>query len=159
MTSTSTRHTQTPMFSGPLRWASNFETTPFFLPALGCVVGSGEHGFNALKTLDPAQRQWILDAPDPRTAKQRGVSRTKVTLRPGWDHGGRVRAMQSVLMAKFALPAMAERLATTGTVHLVETNSWHDNFWGDCFCARCADKPGVNMLGELLMALRAKGSL
>lgn len=144
----------TPMFTGDLAFLSNFHMHTFEVPALGELVWSAEHGFNAFKTLDPAQRRAVLDARSPAQAKRVGRS---VTLRPGWDCGGRVRAMQTVLVAKFAVLDLRDMLVATGDTALVETNRHHDNFWGDCLCGRfrCAG-PGVNMLGELLMALRAK---
>lgn len=54
-------------------------------------------------------------------------------------------------------PELLGKLLSTGTRPLVETNHWHDNFWGDCTCTRCANIRGKNMLGKLLMELR--GSL
>lgn len=150
---------QQPMFSGPLRVLSNFDTTPFHVPALGATVKSSEHAFNAFKTLDPVERQWVLDANTPAQAKHRGQ---KVTLRPGWNEGVRVRAMQSSLLAKFSLPSLREALDHTGHQMLVETNTWHDNFWGDCTghgrtpCRPDCALPGTNMLGQLLMALRCR---
>lgn len=142
-----------PMFTGDLHFLSNFNMTPFDMPLLGGVVKSGEHAFNALKTLDPDQRAHVLAAPSPRDAKARG---RRVTLRPGWDDGYRVRAMQDTLVAKFKHPDLAAKLIATGDLHLIETLTWHDNFWGDCVCPKHAGQPGVNMLGELLMALRAR---
>jgi ribA/ribD-fused uncharacterized protein len=142
------------MFTGALLFLSNFDTTPFEMPNLGGMVRSGEHAFNALKTTSSADRHRILSAATPGLAKRAG---RRVELREGWDDGLRVRAMQAVLLSKFQLPELREQLDGTGSLHLVETNRWHDQFWGDCFCGRpaCA-RPGVNMLGELLMALRAK---
>lgn len=150
-----------PMFDGPLRFLSNFDETPFWVPQLDQMVRSAEHAFNALKTVDPAARQRVLDQTSPGMAKQAG---RRVPLRPGWENGLRVRAMQTVLLAKFRVLDLHERLQDTGDLHLVETNVWHDNFWGDCMpdqtsrtphTPRC-EHPGTNMLGELLMALRAK---
>ena len=142
-----------PMFAGRLGFLSNFDTTPFWVPALDAMVRSGEHAFNALKTTDQGARAQVLAQPTP--AKAKAVGR-RVPLRPGWDDGMRVRAMQATLVAKFSILDLDERLQDTGDLHLVETNTWHDQFWGDCRCGRpaCA-QPGVNMLGELLMALRA----
>ncbi len=98
-------------------------------------------------------RQHVLEAPTPGESKRRG---RRVTLRPDWDTGGRVLAMQQVLRAKFAPDtALSAELAATGQLRLVETNHWHDQFWGDCTCPRHADLPGTNMLGELLMAIRS----
>lgn len=142
------------MFTGDLAFLSNFHAEPYRSLLTGTVVRSGEHDFNAAKTLDPAQRDFVLAAPTPGEAKRRG---RRVTLRPGWDAGWRVRAMQSTLLGKFADPVMRQRLADTGGLVLVESNTWHDNFWGDCLCGRPACAPaGVNMLGELLMALRCR---
>lgn len=140
------------MFSGPLGFLSNFDETPFFVPQLGGEAASGEHAFNALKTLDPAEQRDVLAAPTPSLAKRQG---RRVALRPGWDTGVRVWAMQRVLTAKYALPGLAQRLVDTGDLELVETNHWHDQFWGSCFCPRHEPVPGANMLGELTMAVRA----
>ena len=146
-----------PMFAGRLGFLSNFDTTAFWMPELDSMVDSGEHAFNALKTIEPRSRRQVLSQLTPSKAKMVG---RRVPLRAGWDTGVRVRAMQTVLLAKFADPDLHQRLLDTDEQLLVETNTWHDNFWGDCRCGRsaCADR-GVNMLGELLMALRAKGSL
>ena len=143
---------QTPMFTGALGFLSNFDQTPFFVPQLDAITPSGEHAFNALKTLDPAERDNVLAAPTPGQSKSRG---RRVALRPDWDAGVRVWAMQRVLTAKFALPRMRDLLAGTGSLVLIETNHWHDQFWGDCFCPGHQSTPGTSMLGELLMAVRA----
>lgn len=150
------------MFSGELSFLSNFDTTPFWVPALGARVRSAEHAFNALKTLDPHQRARVLAQPTPGLAKRAGRG---VTLRDGWNTGARVAAMQLVLEAKFGCTPpgdLTQKLEATGNLALIETNTWHDNFWGDCLCGRstpvCA-VPGTNMLGELLMARRALNRL
>lgn len=140
-----------PMFRGPLWPLSNFYTDPFYLPELDAVVASAEHGFNALKTSYPREQRQVLAAATPKAAKAAGRA---VTLRPGWDTGARVWAMRRVLGGKFTVPATAQVLLGTGDLRLVETNTWHDQFWGDCLCPRHAPVPGANMLGELLMDLR-----
>ena len=142
-----------PMFTGELGFLSNFHQAPFHMPQLGGIVKTGEHAFNALKTLDPTEQAHVLAAATPAEAKRRG---RRVTLRPGWDTGARVQAMQQTLVAKFTDPDLRARLVATGDLPLVETNTWHDNFWGSCQCARCVTKTKVNMLGELLMALRTR---
>ncbi|MFJ4622236.1 NADAR family protein [Streptomyces sp. NPDC088812] len=146
------QYSQMPMFTGTFGFLSNFDETPFFVPPLGREAASGEHAFNALKTLDPAEQNHVLSAPTPGESKGRG---RRVTLRPGWNTGMRVWAMQRVLMAKFAVPGLSQRLVATGDLMLVETNHWHDQFWGSCFCPKHEQVPGTNMLGELLMAIRA----
>lgn len=141
-----------PMFHGELRVLSNYASTPFYVPDLAATAPTGEHAFNALKTLDLDARAAILATPSPGAAKKLGRS---ATLRAGWDTGVRVWAMTRVIVAKFADEDCAAVLLGTGDRHLIETNDWHDNFWGDCFCRRHSDVPGTNMLGELLMTQRA----
>lgn len=149
------------MFTGDLTALSNFDTTPFHVPSLGVTVKSNEHLFNALKFTDLDYRAYVLDAPTPGEAKRRGRTR-KQPLRPGWDTGGRVRAMQTGLLAKFADPVLRAVLDSTDDRLLIETNRWHDTFWGTCIgggrtpCRPDCALPGKNMLGELLMALRCR---
>jgi len=45
-------------------------------------------------------------------------------------------------------------LLATGDTKLLEGNRWHDNFWGNCDCPNCRDKPGLNYLGKILMRVR-----
>lgn len=150
-----------PQFEGDLAVLSNFDMTPFFVPSLNRQVKSNEHLFNMFKFEDPAYREHVLAAPTPGVAKSRGRSR-KVPIRAGWDAGLRVRAMQTGLLAKFAVPELAAVLAATEDMLLIETNRHHDVFWGHCLgggrtpCRPECSLPGKNMLGELLMALRCR---
>lgn len=144
--------TAQPMFRGKLLFLSNFYRRPFEHPLLATTVATSEHGFNALKTEDAAMREWVLKAPTAQEAKVRG---RRVPLREDWDESYRLIAMAATLEAKFAEPYMAKRLVGTGEIELVETNFWHDQFWGDCMCSKHADVPGENMLGKQLMAIRS----
>lgn len=141
------------MFRGYLRELSNYHRgAPFFVPELDATAATGEHAFNALKTLDVGARSAILAAGSPGEAKRLGRT---APLREEWDTGLRVWAMTRVIVAKFADPATAAVLTGTSGEPLVETNDWHDQFWGDCYCPRHQGVAGVNMLGELLMVQRA----
>jgi len=65
--------------------------------------------------------------------------------------------MFDVIRAKFSGDEMAAKLLATGDTVLIEGNTHHDNFWGDCECGGAAcQSPGVNMLGEILMAVRSE---
>ncbi|MEV0443520.1 hypothetical protein AB0I46_31830 [Streptomyces spectabilis] len=77
------QYSQTPMFTNTLGFLSNFDETPFPVPLLGREAASGEHAFNALKTLDPAEQYHVLSAPTPGESKGRG---RRVTLRPRLEH-------------------------------------------------------------------------
>jgi ribA/ribD-fused uncharacterized protein len=114
---------------------------------------SGEHLFNALKTIDITEALWIINADTPGQAKQRG---RRVTLKPDWDTKGRFEAMRSTLGAKFLFDhEMSQLLLETEDARLVEGNTWHDNTWGDCICGRPSCQPaGQNYLGRLLTELR-----
>lgn len=136
-------------FTGRYLFLSNFYVAPIVIK--GIVYASGEHAFNAAKTVDQSERQWVRSAPSPAEAKRRG---RKVTLRAGWDETVRFRAMRSVLHAKFDDPEMRERLLATGRAYLVEGNVWHDQVWGDCRCAQHRSIPGENHLGRMLMEQR-----
>lgn len=111
-----------------------------------------EHYFQAMKTTDLKQRQWIANAPTPGEAKRRGRS---VELRPDWEDI-KEEVMLEGLRLKFKIPAMRETLLSTQSAELVEGNWWHDNTWGDCSCDACKDIEGKNMLGKLLMKVRAE---
>lgn len=109
-----------------------------------------EHLFQAAKATTEKDRNFILAAPTPGTAKQRG---RRVQLRPNWEEV-KEQVMLDLLRQKFAPGSeQAERLLETGSVLLREENTWHDNYWGSCYCARCGNK-GQNRLGELLMQVR-----
>lgn len=94
------------MFTGQLGFLSNFDTTSFFISQLSTDVPSGEHAFNALKTLCDTERRHVLAAPTPGESKRRG---RHVTLQPDWNTGVRVWAMQRVFMAKVSVPAGQKR--------------------------------------------------
>ena len=96
-------------------------------------------------------RETIRAAGTPGRAKRLG---RKFQILPGWE-GTRLAVMREILAAKFEQhPELLARLAATGDAPLREGNRWHDNFWGDCACPRCAGTEGKNWLGRLLGDLR-----
>lgn len=115
-----------------------------------------EHAYQALKTLNAQEMYNILRAGTAGKSKRLG---RKATMRPDWDEV-KDNAMLQLLNKKFADPYLREKLLETGEAVLIEGNSWHDNYWGDCDCANadgehpeCLEK-GKNMLGYLLMQVR-----
>lgn len=136
-------------FDGEHRFLSNFY--PCRVKYAGVIWPTVEHAFQAAKTQDPIERLEILNAPSPGEAKKLGRA---VALRPDWD-ALKVPLMKILLASKFTLTErLGVQLIGTGDVQLIEGNTWHDNFWGDCYCRSCADKIGHNNLGKLLMRLR-----
>lgn len=124
-------------FSGEYDFLSNF------YPLKDKTV---EHWFQAMKTRDEEQQEWVLTAPTPGAAKKRG---RKVTLREDWNDI-RLEVMEMCLREKFSDPVLCQKLLDTGDAELIEGNTWNDTFWGVC------RGKGENNLGKLLMELRTR---
>ena len=138
-------------FTGKYGFLSNFHLSPVTVGD-GIVYPSGEHAFQAQKTLDRADRQRIADMPAPGEAKGAG---RHVPLRTDWERVKK-QIMLRVVLGKFCRnEELSDLLRETGRARLVEGNTWHDNYWGDCRCGRFScGTPGLNYLGEILMAAR-----
>lgn len=135
-------------FENKYAFLSNFYASPFTHD--GITYPTNEHFFQAMKTLDIAERKAIAAADTPGKAKRMGRA---VKLRSDWEKV-KVYYMELGLRLKFADPELAKKLIDTGDEELIEGNWWHDNTWGSCFCSDCINKPGRNLLGMLLMELR-----
>jgi predicted NAD-dependent protein-ADP-ribosyltransferase YbiA (DUF1768 family) len=151
-------------FRGAHRFLSNFYmlSTPIRWETL--IYPSSEHLFAAFKTKNDTDREWISMLDEPRFAKwaggHNGYEGRKITLRYDWEHDYRgapikVHVMRHALMLKyFANPQLIRNLCATYPKQLIEGNRWHDNYWGNCTCPKCAHIPGENILGRLHMELR-----
>jgi ribA/ribD-fused uncharacterized protein len=142
--------TQTPMFRGDLEFLSNFSQHKAILDEWH--YPTAEHAYQAAKTLSLPVRTLFLDGTAGQ-AKRRGRT---VDLRPDWEQV-KVPVMRGILATKFGQNTeLSKHLIATGNLTLVETNHWHDNIWGDCYCGseRCAGQ-GQNLLGQSLMWLRS----
>ncbi len=136
-------------FRGEYSFLSNFFSSPMTIDEL--FFPTAEHLFQSLKTNRLDEKLQIAEANTPGTAKRLG---RKAHLKEDWEEI-KVKAMLWTLMAKFNQnPFLAHKLFNTGEVLLVEGNSWHDNFWGNCTCRNCASIVGQNQLGKLLMQVR-----
>ena len=139
-------------FQGKHRFLSNFWMADVEFE--GETYPGTEYAYQAAKTLDPKARLNINLAPSPKAAKDLG--RALKSLRPDWD---RVKdeVMYQVVKDKFSRHAdLRQKLLDTGEAHLVEGNWWHDNYWGCCYCEKCAQEGvvGLNKLGLTLMRVR-----
>lgn len=126
-------------FAGRYAFLSNFHVEADGL--------SGEHRFQAAKTLDPAEHARVLAAKTPGASK--GVGR-HVHLRADWERV-KVSVMVDVVTQKFEDPALRTLLLDTGDAELVEGNTWGDVFWG----VDLRSGEGLNVLGQILMGVRA----
>lgn len=122
---------------------SNFSEATVHLD--GVAYRTVEHAYQAAKTSDRAEREWVRESGTAGEAKRRG---RKVTLRPDWDEGMKLFVMRTLLRRKFRSPTRAAKLRATGNAELVEGNDWGDRFWGVC------GGEGENHLGRLLMEIR-----
>jgi len=113
---------------------------------------SNEHFYQASKTFDKEWKQKIMAATTPGKAKRLG---SKCPMYPAFP-SERVDIMLKLVRTKFKNPYLAKKLCETSTRPLIEGNHWHENFWGECSCDDCKDKNKLNMLGFVLMTIRAE---
>ena len=112
-------------FVGEYRWLSNFADSPIFLNET--QYSTVEHYYQSCKTLDSFKSQQIIEAKTPGKAKRLG---SKLILRENWEQN-KVEVMKTGVYLKFLQnPLLAEKLLSTGSEELTETNYWCDNYWG-----------------------------
>lgn len=113
---------------------------------------SAEHFYQATKCKKDSDIEKIHSAESAREAKILGKF---VEPRPNWT---KIKAgvMEKILRIKFLKnKRMKKLLRNTGNTTLIQLNYWHDTYWGCCICTQHA-RTGQNMLGTILMKIRAK---
>lgn len=132
-------------------WFSNM--LPFDEPMKyqGLTFPAVENFFQAMKCNkdDILMREKISKA-TPFESKRLGK---KVSLRKDWQVI-KLNVMEFALNYKFQEGTSWRRKLNETTGEIVETNNWHDNYWGNCICDRCKHIYGQNHLGKLLMKIR-----
>jgi len=132
----------------PLKELSNFFTSEFALDGVTYRTLEAYLQSEKYSSTDPDYAQKIRE--QRNSALLRGMAKSKAhTARAEWDDV-RLDVMRKGLEAKFAMPAFAAVLLSTGTATL-EQESVDDAFWGIG-----ADGNGENWTGKLLMELRTK---
>jgi ribA/ribD-fused uncharacterized protein len=127
-------------------WPSNFYVEPD-----GSTV---EHEFQAEKHRGhPWRVKTIMCARTPAQAKKLG-RRWKLNRyqQMEWDHR-KETVMKVLVRRKITDHPEIQFALLMSDGELVEQNTWHDNYWGDCTCLRCFRK-GDNRLGQIWMDLR-----
>lgn len=126
---------------------SNFSPHPILID--GERWPTSEHFFQAQKFEDAALRKKIRLAHTPMQAALLGRDR-KQRLRRDWE-SAKVEVMTRAVYAKFSQHvSLRALLLSTAEARLVEHTS-NDSYWGDG-----GDGRGRNMLGEVLMRVRAR---
>jgi len=128
-------------------WPSNF-----FVEPDGTTV---EHEYQAEKHRGhPWRVVTIMRARTPGQAKKLGrrwkLNRYQLME---WDHRKNQKMYELVRRKTEDHPEIAFALVCTADEILVESNNWHDNYWGDCTCLRCF-RIGENHLGLIWMDIR-----
>src|SRR5277367_2332953 len=138
-------------FKDNYRFLSNFYLCPVSFG--GIMYRSAEHAYQASKTDLTNDRDAIRLAATPGQAKRLGKT---VALRPHWEDLKKVIMLEIVLSKFMRNGDLKAMLFLTGDAALIEGNTWHDNYWGDCYCgnAGTCSLPGYNALGRILESVR-----
>ena len=128
-------------FFDEYRYLSNFQSSEVILD--GITYPTVENAYQAAKTLDLEERKpFVLFT--PVEAKKAGM---KVKLREDWEQV-KLLVMEDLVRQKFSKDPLKDRLLSTGSEYLEETNWWKDTYWGVC------NGVGENILGQILMRVR-----
>lgn len=121
----------------------------------GLIYYTPEHFYQAMKSTSEMTRELI-------SKQQNGIKAKKVgriiTLRKDWEDI-KIKVMFFAQRHRFSDgTAWRTRLQRTDG-EIVETNNWHDNYWGNCICNKCKEIEGKNMLGKILMEIRDENKI
>ena len=130
-------------FEGGYEFLSNFFMHPVTLD--GVIYPSNEHAYQAAKSVNPDEREFVRACATPGQAKKAG--RRNVTLRADWEEF-KLKVMEDLVRQKFHDSDLKKQLLDTGTSELIEGNWWNDTFWGVC------NGKGEKHLGRILMKIR-----
>ena len=79
----------------------------------------------------------------------------KVIIRDDWEEV-KEKIMYDIVEAKFYQnQELAQQLLATGNTYLMEGNYWKDQFWGVYPETGNVGEDGLNVLGQILMRVRA----
>ena len=145
-------------FKGEWSFLSNFY--PCEIQYDGLTYKSVEHFYVAMKFNNEQMingkhytigdfREMISLTPSPGLVKKIGQ---KIIIRSDWDIR-KLRFMNWGIREKFKKEELKDLLLSTDNLLLIESNFWHDNFYGSCYCEKCGNK-GKNHLGKILMKVR-----
>ena len=137
-------------FTGEYAFLSNFYPSPILYK--GILYGNVECFFQAMKTKDTDVQKQIALVNFPSQAKKMGNNADLVKLRKDWEEI-KDKVMLRGLRMKFSIKPLQFKLQETGDAKLIEGNTWKDDYWG------VYNGKGKNMLGKLLMRVRAEDNI
>lgn len=133
--------TEIKKFRGEYEFLSNYYEVP--VRYKGLTYGSSEAAFQGQKSGE----EELFATLRPHQSK---LTARTLPVREDW-HDIKLSIMEEIVRAKFTQnPELAKLLIDTGDALLLESNHWHDTFWG------VDDKTGEgeNNLGKILMKIR-----
>lgn len=133
-------------FQKTFRWLSNMWPVEF--EAKGIKFVSVENAYQAAKYVGQQETLEKVAKMPAFESKAYAKDKTNPWTTPDF-HENKLKFMKFFLKKKFENPCLRQKLINTGRVHIEETNTWGDTFWG---C--CPQNVGNNYLGKLLMELR-----
>jgi ribA/ribD-fused uncharacterized protein len=131
------------------QWKDFSNLAPYPIELKGRVWQSSEHYYQYKKfeKADPDYAQKILEAETPKEVKKLSMQNDKRS--PEWDNE-KVAILKTAVIKKFtSYSNLRDLLLSTGDEELIEANP-DDYFWGEG-----ADGTGKNMMGKMLMEIRA----
>lgn len=135
-------------FNDKYRFLSNFYQVK--VEYKGIVYDNAESAYQAQKCKYKKDKQKFIGITG---AEAKSIGK-QIEIINGWDNVKHQIMFEIVLQKFLQNPSIAKRLIKTGNEMLIETNYWHDNFWGNCECENCRDLYGSNNLGFILMHVR-----
>jgi len=140
------------VFKGVNGYLSNFYVVRISYD--GLVYPSVEHAYQASKTIVRGGRDpFAIGGMNWNAASAKWAGKN-LTLRPDWEKV-KLGIMLQLIRQKFTnYEDIRQKLINTDGHLLVESNYWHDDFWGNCTCIRCNKISGQNHLGKILMRVR-----
>ena len=124
-------------------------TAPYPISLGGKLWPTSEHYFQAQKFDDEQHAEAIRNEKSPMIAARMGRDRSK-PIKNDWE-ALKVTVMTAAVRAKFTQhPELHSVLLATGDANIVE-HTGNDSYWRDG-----GDGSGQNMLGQILMQVRAE---
>lgn len=131
-------------FRGDYRWLSNF--APATVLFRGVQYPSVENAYQSAKIDDTA---WSIRCQMCSPAQAKKESREIRGIHPDWDII-KMDVMFYLLVEKYNKEPYKAWLQKTGSVNIVEGNTWGDVFWG----VDLKTGEGQNILGRMIMNIR-----
>lgn len=143
------------IFRGTNRFLSNMYRAVFYTSINGDIHQwkSSEHYYQAHK-FEGEFFEYIKNLDNPYDTK---IEAHKLIKHQTADSESdyMYQKMSEAVLYKFTQNSdIKTLLLNTKDEQIIEGNTWHDNYWGNCTCNLCQDIPGINMLGQILMNTR-----